>query len=338
MQHTLSVLTRHFLSVDVALIAASWVSAAIGALIYYCWQSPFADKSVRGFVSYVFPPSIAKHPSCRRDYLYAVLGRVTEPLTVGPMLVALPAVSIALYSSCEFLFGPHPVRESNICLTVLILLFVVFVQDFVTWLTHWVEHKSAVMWEVHKVHHSVEFLNPLSNRRHHPWQLVWEGGLNNAAVGVVLGLACYSLRLPLIDNALLGTDAYFFASVLSCYHLRHSHIPLHYGRFERYFLSPSQHQLHHSVEFADWDKNFGLLTSLWDRLFGTISYTKPGYQYRLGLQAEVAGDYDRVWKFWTTPPVNIGKIVWRRFHAVAWQFSAMPAASREGGLTESSGP
>jgi sterol desaturase/sphingolipid hydroxylase (fatty acid hydroxylase superfamily) len=35
------------------------------------------------------------------------------------------------------------------------------------------------------------------------------------------------------------------------------------------FISPIDHRIHHSRDREHWDKNFGHITPLWDRLFGT---------------------------------------------------------------------
>ena len=339
MTHWVSAATRHLLTVDLGLMVATWIAAAVGAAFHYIRQHQSAGKSARGFVRFVLPPEIFRHPSCRRDYVFAIVSHFTEPFTVCPVLVAVPVATLSTFGACQAVFGHREALASNAMVTVATLLLVLLVQDFITWFSHWVEHKSKIMWEVHKVHHSVEFLNPISNRRHHPWQFIWECGLNNAGVGVVLGVVSYACQVPVMDNALLGVDAYFFASMVSFYHLRHSHIPLHYGRFEKYFLSPAQHQLHHSVEAADWDKNFGLLTSIWDRLFGTIRYTTPGYCYRIGLQAEIMKDYDSVWKFLTTPPVNIAKLLWRRMTTRSPAIVAEPGVgvARHAGATTPGG-
>ena len=326
MTHWVWSVARHLAVIDVALVAGTWVTAAIGAAFHYFRQHRAPDKSFRNFLRFVFPPAVFQHPSCRRDYLFAVVSHFTEPFTVGSVLVAIPAATIAVFGACQALFGRHEQMAPNGLLTVATFLLVLLVQDFTTWFSHWIEHKSKIMWEIHKVHHSAEFLTPISNRRHHPWQALWEIGLNNVAVGLVLGVMSYAFGVPVTTNALLGVDAFFVANMLSFYHLRHSHIPLHYGRFEKYFLSPAQHQLHHSQEVVDWDKNFGLLTSIWDRAFGTIRYTTPGYQFRIGLPADLMKDYDSFWKFLTTPLVNIGKLLSRRSQARAPAGAPEPAA------------
>lgn len=52
--------------------------------------------------------------------------------------------------------------------------------------------------------------------------------------------------------------------------LQHSMINWRWGWVGKYiFLSPVDHRIHHSCEKEHWDKNFGHITPLWDRLFGT---------------------------------------------------------------------
>lgn len=59
-------------------------------------------------------------------------------------------------------------------------------------------------------------------------------------------------------------------------HLRHSHVWFSYGPvFNRLFMSPAHHQIHHSVDPCHWKKNFGVKLSIWDGLFGT--HYHPGH-------------------------------------------------------------
>lgn len=81
-----------------------------------------------------------------------------------------------------------------------------------------------------------------------------------------------------------------------------------YGWLENIFLSPSQHHLHHSKEPRHWDKNFGLLLSVWDKLFGTFLYSEPRGSFRLGLPETEGQNYRTVAQLYATPFINIGKM------------------------------
>ncbi len=303
-------LITHLLSVSVWLILASWLSAIVGAIIYYVWQHPDTNKSFKGFFKYTFPKYLLVHRSTRLDVIFVIVNRWIEPLVVGPIILTTPIMAVATYDMSAKLFGNEVPGPNRLWLTGIMLLFILLVQDFGFWLAHYLEHKIPVLWEVHKVHHSLPVMTPLSNRRHHPLQLVIEVGVTNGMVGIVLGITSYIANVAILDTMVMGVDVYFIGSVLSFYQLRHSHIPLHYGKFEKWFLSPAQHQLHHSFEVRDWDKNFSLLFSFWDRLAGTINYSVSDYKYRIGLPPQYANDYDSVWKFFIIPMRNISYIMW----------------------------
>jgi sterol desaturase/sphingolipid hydroxylase (fatty acid hydroxylase superfamily) len=303
---------HHVLTVTALLILASWLSALIGAIIYYVYQYPSENKSFRNMIKYIFPKELMTHKSTRMDCFFVMLNYFSESFTVAPLAFGSAAVTLLTYKGYSIIFGALTPGDNVPWLSYTMFVAVLVVQDLMVFLSHYLEHKVPILWELHKVHHSLPVMTPLSNRRHHPWQLVFEGGFSNFGAGFILGSVSYIVNVPVLDNALLGTDSYFFASVLSFYQLRHSHIPLRYGRLERWFLSPAQHQLHHSVEDRDWDRNFSLLLSCWDRLAKTIVYSDPNYTFRIGLQPQHARDYDKVWKLFLIPPYNIYKLLFRK--------------------------
>ena len=53
--------------------------------------------------------------------------------------------------------------------------------------------------------------------------------------------------------------------------LRHSHLWFSYGRFlEHIFISPAQHQIHHSNDKMHYETNYGVVLSVWDWAFGSL--------------------------------------------------------------------
>ncbi|MEO2173102.1 MAG: sterol desaturase family protein [bacterium] len=52
---------------------------------------------------------------------------------------------------------------------------------------------------------------------------------------------------------------------------RHYHIQFRYPRWlEKWLQSPAMHHIHHSYLEKHWDTNFAAVTSIWDRMFGTL--------------------------------------------------------------------
>ena len=74
--------------------------------------------------------------------------------------------------------------------------------------------------------------------------------------------------------------------------LRHSHVKLKYPSIlEHIFISPYQHQIHHSSNSKHFDKNMGSKLAVWDYLFGTLILSKETSKLRFGLGKE-KNDYD----------------------------------------------
>ncbi len=132
----------------------------------------------------------------------------------------------------------------------------VVVLDFVQWNVHRLLHAVPALWRFHQVHHSVvdgEMDWIVSFRFH--WMEV-----------VIYKTAQY---LPL---ALLGLDgnALMFHAVLGTLvgHLNHANLDWGHGRWRYLLNSPRMHIWHHDAD-ATRARNFGIILSCWDWLFGT---------------------------------------------------------------------
>ena len=90
--------------------------------------------------------------------------------------------------------------------------------------------------------------------------------------GVIAGCFFHVFHGRAIEAKILGVHAIGFLFNLLGGNLRHSRAWLCYGRrIERWFISPAQHQLHHSRVLAQQCSNYGTWIALWDRLAGTLS-------------------------------------------------------------------
>lgn len=66
--------------------------------------------------------------------------------------------------------------------------------------------------------------------------------------------------------------------------LRHSHVPFRYPPLlERIFISPRQHQIHHSKATEHYDKNMGSKLAIWDWLFGTLVISNADDKLKFGI-------------------------------------------------------
>ena len=82
----------------------------------------------------------------------------------------------------------------------------------------------------------------------------------------------------------MGVDLLGFLLNAAGANLRHSHIWLSFGYAEKWFISPAQHQLHHSIEHGHG--NLGTYLACWDRILGTHIEAKKKERLKFGLLAD----------------------------------------------------
>ncbi|WP_298214001.1 lysoplasmalogenase family protein [Acidovorax sp.] len=134
------------------------------------------------------------------------------------------------------------------------LLALVFYDLCYYWL-HRMGHESAVLWAAHAVHHQSQDYN-LST------------ALRQTSSGALLGWVFY------VPMALAGVPPLVFAVValidLLYQFWVHTEQVGRLGWFDRWFCSPSNHRVHHAVNDAYLDKNYGGILIVWDRIFGSF--------------------------------------------------------------------
>jgi len=232
-----------------------------------------ADGRVRraGLLAFLLPRDIYTHPSARVDILLYVFERCLRPLWIGGALLSLgPAVEQGMMGVLGGVFGTSPDLDPHLAWMLLYSLVALLAYDFVFYLIHLAEHRWPVLWAIHKVHHSAEVLTPLTRYREH----VLEGPLYAAGAAVALGFASglfgWLFAGGITQATLFGAG--FFSMVLGFNGaFRHYHVAFHYPAWlSRWLHSPVMHHVHHSYLPQHWDRNLAAVTSLWDRLFGTL--------------------------------------------------------------------
>lgn len=181
-----------------------------------------------------------------------------------------------------FIFTPMP--------EIAALLIYALTLDFGNFLSHYMLHKSPVLWEFHKVHHSATYLNPLTQFRSHPFELFFK----QVVIGVITGFVVAILyRLNLVDKKIITVDRlwFFYVVYYVTAHLRHSHVWLSFGSYASYvFSSPAMHQLHHSTELRHKDKNMAIIFSVWDWMFGTLYIPRQKEEFEVGLSGATSAE------------------------------------------------
>jgi sterol desaturase/sphingolipid hydroxylase (fatty acid hydroxylase superfamily) len=130
------------------------------------------------------------------------------------------------------------------------------VLDCVIYWQHRLLHAVPWLWRLHRVHHSDLALDATSGVRFHPFEI-----LLSAAIKILTVLA---LGAP--PGAVL-----VFEIVLNGFALfTHANLALPQwldDALRCVLVTPDMHRIHHSIERAEHDRNFGFHLIWWDRVF-----------------------------------------------------------------------
>lgn len=242
------------------------VSSAVIALVYL----HYFKESARIHLS----AKLWLHKSAILDYKYFILSFFIKTIFIVPVVFGINEVSIFTYDFLLEQYGFVKITTfsyTQVMLLCTITLFVV--SDFTRYWLHRFMHTIPFLWEFHKVHHSAKVLTPITFYRVHPLENILFGLRYSLSIGLVSGVFIYFFGSMISVIEIAGVNALLFLFLLAGSNLRHSHIKLAYPKgVETLFISPFQHQLHHSTKY--FNKNFGGYLAIWDTLFGTLQTSK----------------------------------------------------------------
>lgn len=262
---------------------------AIGAYYYYQRKGRLGGAASLGnMLAYLFPKKIWTHRSSVIDYQIIFLNAVLYVAMIAPFLVYFAFLTDFFQTAWAGVLGEAtPANYSHAGIIISYTLALIFVDDFIRFLQHWLFHKVPVLWSFHKVHHAARVLTPFTNYRNHPFESFIFHCRRIFSYGLITGTFLYFVGndLTLLDVFYAATFRKIFNHVGS--NLRHSHIWISWGNFfEHIFISPAQHQIHHSDAIEHRDKNMGSAFALWDWMFGTLVIAGEQKDLVLGLGDE----------------------------------------------------
>ena len=190
-----------------------------------------------------------------------------------PLALWLRQVGVELNAS----FGSLVPEMASLSAPVTLLSAIVL-YDLGGYFSHWLLHRSAVLWRFHKVHHSSRTLDWLATFRGHIFEHALRHLVSTVAL-VVIGLPVWSVAAAAV--------VYTLAAALG-----HSNLNVDLRFIEKIFITPRLHRLHHAVGTSD--RNLGTIFSIWDRLRGLLA-DDPGLEVEpLGVPSEV-DTYPQSW-------------------------------------------
>jgi sterol desaturase/sphingolipid hydroxylase (fatty acid hydroxylase superfamily) len=273
-----------------------------------------SETASRGLLRFLFPPELYRHPSARLDYKLVLTNRFFGPSTLlarlllGPLSVTYVA-TLTQNTLVDVTGGSHAPAAWSTGALLAFVLCTALVDDFATYVVHGLHHRSPLLWEFHKVHHSAEVLTPITVYRKHPVYNLLSRVTNIVILGPFEGLIAFLFIGPAEPSTLFGANVVFSLFHLLGANLRHSHIWLSFGPvLSHVFISPAQHQIHHSKAPQHWDKNYGEVFALWDWLFGTLHV--PGREreeIEFGLPGDEGREHSTLAQLYFVPFTNCAK-------------------------------
>ena len=173
-----------------------------------------------------------------------------------------------------FLYQYHlPIHWNPIVYWVILL----FGEDLLFWIEHYVDHSCRLFWAVHVTHHSSPEYNLSTGFRS----------------SVLMPVYKYLYFIPLVLLNFRPVDAIFMYSITQVYGiLVHTQAIKKLPRWIEYiFVTPSHHRVHHASNIPYLDRNMGMVFIIWDRMFGKFTEEMPDEVPHYGITKPIEKPY-----------------------------------------------
>jgi sterol desaturase/sphingolipid hydroxylase (fatty acid hydroxylase superfamily) len=196
------------------------------------------------------------------------------------VLIALSNTAASFFNDVLGLIGlsvsSFQLFEVNQLPKILGLFIFFIVGDFVQWNTHRLLHRVPILWNFHKVHHSVKEMGFAAHLRYHWMEPVVYKTLLYVPLAIIGGFSPQDVAIVHFFNITIG-------------HLNHANLGWDYGVLKYVFNNPKMHIWHHAKELpkhAKFGINYGITLSIWDYLFKTNHIPHDGRDIELGFDGD----------------------------------------------------
>ena len=196
---------------------------------------------------------------------------------VNHLLIGVFLVVSTHFAHDYFAWAISPSLQAHVVALPAIIRFalVILAADAVEYASHRAYHEVPLLWRIHAVHHSPEYMDWLSGSRLHFLEPLVTRALVLVPI-VLLGFPQDTIFAYLI-----------FISVQSV--LIHSNIKMNVGWLRYVIVTPQFHHWHHASDAEAIDKNYAAHTPLFDMLFGTWHLPKDRWPVKYGTVKPIPG-------------------------------------------------
>lgn len=273
---------QHFTNFDKRIAYPYLIASVLMVIIFYIFKKKSLNPKT--LFNYIFNYKILYHTSTFTDIFFFIFNHIFILFLVIPFVISQVKI-IQFIDETLSHFCPHfqPWQMAPIALSLLYTVLYFILSDFSRYLVHYTLHRTPFLWEFHKVHHSATVLTPITLYRVHPIEALLYFIRNLLTVGFIAGVFSFLFMGEINFTTILGVQVFDLLFNLLGANLRHSHVPISFGKtLETFFISPIMHQTHHSISKNKNSKNLGSAFTFWDILFKT--YRRPDFKpIRFGL-------------------------------------------------------
>ncbi|MBD3319715.1 MAG: hypothetical protein GF350_01315 [Chitinivibrionales bacterium] len=230
------------------------------------------------------PDQQVVRPLLGQDVFWLLFNGILFGIAFGPFLKLLYG---GLDRVFEYMSG---VNISNIALLDPLPFWaqagvLLIIADFLEWCIHNALHRNALLWQIHRLHHSIRTMDWIGNFRFHWSEIILYQSAKYLPL-TLLGARWEAILLVAVFSTAVGF-------------LNHANLNVSWGPLRYVFNSPRMHIWHHD---KDTDRpagyNFAVVFSFWDWIFGTAYMPRDARQpVRLGFKKDEEYSDNLVWRF-----------------------------------------
>lgn len=154
--------------------------------------------------------------------------------------------------------------------------------DFIEWCVHNLLHRSAWLWRIHRVHHSITAMDWIGNFRFHFGEVIIYQTIKHLPLAL-LGASWQAMLIAAVISTTIG-------------HLNHANLDISWGPLRYLLNSPRMHIWHHDKHpQRPAGINFAIVFSLWDWIFGTAELP-PQPPAELGFEGQARTPSNFFWR------------------------------------------
>ena len=298
----------------------------ISILIATAWFMINKKLSLKKTLIKIFDKKIFFSKSAKSDYKIFLINQLIM-MIVSPFLITQLTIATALYfyfHTIDWLSAGMFVGIAKIYIILSFTIFQFTIDDFSKYIVHRFMHKWPVLWALHKVHHSATVLTPMTVFRTHPLEGIIFSLRSAITQAIGISLFFYLFGNLVSLYTIVGVNIFVFVFNILGSNLRHSHIGIRYWKWLEYiFISPAQHQLHHSVAFEHHDKNFGAALAVWDWLFGSLHHSVEFETLHLGIKKDQKETTHNLRNLYFDPINEIKKHIFNKIKKIKNKFNKL---------------